>query len=103
MKADKKQSNTAPKAPLRERLCRALDLCPDVAGGESMVEIRGRGRVTVSGCGTILTYRSDCIRLALDRGCLRIEGAGLICTSYFLGAVTVDGRISLVVFEEDGI
>ena len=84
----------------RERLCQRLDLPPDVLPGEGLVEIRGRYALCVSGCGKILTYTPDVICVAMGRGCLRIEGKRLICTSYHAGAVGVDGLICRVSFEE---
>lgn len=89
------------KETLKEKLCRTLDLCPDVFGKESYVEIRGRGSMTVSGCRRILQYTPKQICLSLERGRLSVEGENLICTSYFSGSVGIDGHLIGVRFEEE--
>ncbi len=86
----------------RERLSRRLDLVPDLLGKEGLVEIRGRGAVTVRGGGKILLYTPEEIRISMPRCVLLIRGEGLVCTSYFQGAVGVDGKIGGVFFEEVG-
>lgn len=83
----------------RDRVARRLDLLPDLLGNEGLVEIRGRGTVTVRGGGKILLYTPEEIRIAMPRCVLSIVGEGLVCTSYFQGAVGVDGRIGGVCFE----
>ena len=87
---------------LRERLCRRLDLPPDLLSSDGLVELRGRGSVTVRGGGKILLYTPEKIRIAMPRCILSIVGERLVCTSYFQGAVRVDGRIGGVFFEEGG-
>ncbi len=87
------------RAPLRRALSSLIG-SPRVEG-EGSVEIRGRGSVTVHGSGTILTYTPGVICLQFGRGVLRIEGEALVCSSYFLGAVRVDGKIHGLAFEED--
>ena len=95
------RSNHGNKERLGERICRALDLPPDVLPGESLVEIRGRGLLTVSGCRGISEYTPERIALSLKRGRLLVEGRGLGCASYLAGAVSIDGRIDSVHFEEE--
>ena len=85
---------------LRERLCRHLDLAPDFFSGSGLVEIRGRGEVTVRGGGRILLYTPSEIRIAMGCDTLSIAGEDLICTSYYQGAIGVGGRIVGVRFEE---
>ena len=98
---DEEKGEKGEKVGMRERLCRLLDLPPDVLPGESLVEIRGRGALSVSGCRGILEYTPERIRLALKRGSLSVEGKRLSCASYLAGAVTVDGWIERVRFEEE--
>ena len=88
------------KEGMREKLTRHLDLLPDLLGEGSLVEIRGRGTVTVRGGGQILRYTPEEIRVSMPRCVLSIRGENLICTSYYRGAIGVDGRIFGVVFEE---
>lgn len=89
------------RATVKERLCHALDVQPDVFPRESFVEIRGRGYVAVRGSGRVLTYTDKLIRLTLAEGVLRIEGDRLCCSAYHYGAAVVDGRITSVCFEEE--
>ena len=86
---------------LRERLCQALDLAPDCFSGECLVELRGRYAVTVRGGGRILLYTPEEIRIALCRGCLCVVGERLVCSSYYVGAVGIEGLIGGIFFEEE--
>ena len=85
---------------IRDRLTRRLDLPPDLLGSGGLVEIRGRGTVTVRGGGRILRYTPKEIRISMPRCVLSIRGERLICTSYYRGAIGVDGVIGGVFFEE---
>ena len=89
------------KRDIKERLCHALDIQPDVFPKESLVEIRGRNGVTVRGGGRMLTYTDVLIRMRLGKGILRIEGKRLCCTAYHVGAAVIDGRIDTVSFEDE--
>lgn len=84
----------------RERLCRALDLVPDSLPGECLVELRGHHAVTVKGGGRILLYTPEEIRIGLRRGCLSVVGKRLVCASYYVGAVGIEGRIDGIFFRE---
>jgi len=84
----------------RDRVRKALDIPPDVFPKETLIELRGRGAVTVKGGGAIRVYNDDIIKLAVKGGTVCVKGEGLSCSSYCRGAVTVEGRISAVVFEE---
>ena len=88
------------KRDIRERLCHALDIHPDILPGESVVEIRGQCQVTVRGSGKMLTYTDRIIRMKLGGSVLRIEGRRLCCTAYHPGASVIDGKICSAVFEE---
>jgi sporulation protein YqfC len=96
-KFEKKRGETV---SLRERICQRLDLVPDCLPGECMVELRGRHAVTVSGGGKILLYTPEEIRIAIKRGAVRVTGERLVCTSYYVGAVGIEGLIIGVFFEE---
>ena len=89
------------KRDIKERLCHALDIQPDVFFGEGLVEIRGRNSVTVRGGGKMLTYTDAVIRIQVGKGVLKIEGRRLCCTAYHVGAAVIDGRIDTVTFEEE--
>lgn len=85
----------------RERICQRLDVSPDLLPGAGLIEIRGREGVSVTGCGRILVYTPEEIRVTLGKGQVVIRGKRLICTSYRAGAVGIDGRILGVFFEEE--
>ncbi|MBE6547150.1 MAG: hypothetical protein E7668_06930 [Ruminococcaceae bacterium] len=100
-----KQSNKADERKkeqmgVRERLSKSLDIPPDLFGGQSLLELRGRESITLKGCGKILLYTPEEIRIALKKGCLRVCGKRLVCTSYHAGAVGIDGEIGGISFEE---
>ena len=95
-----KKDGTGEKRGWRERLCQGLDLVPDCLPGECMVELRGRNVAMVSGGGKILLYTPEEIRIALKKGVLSVTGHRLVCTSYYVGAVGIEGQICRVSFEE---
>ena len=88
------------RAGWRERICRRLDVPPDLFPGAGLVEIRGREELCVKGCGRILVYTPELIRVALRGGSLVIEGKRLCCTSYRAGEIGIGGQICRVSFEE---
>ena len=83
----------------RERFCRRWDLLPDLLSNEGLVELRGRCSATVRGGGKILLYTPEEIRIALPKCVLSLRGEELICTSYYQGAIGVEGKIFGVLFE----
>lgn len=91
------------KAPLSERLCRALDLPADLLPNRTSVDIRGRSSVKICGGGAILLYSPQEIRIALkgEGGYVSVKGTALCCNSYNMGAVGIDGRIRSVSFESE--
>lgn len=88
-------------AELKERLCRCLDIPPDCLSGAGLLELRGQSALTVRGCGKILTYTPELIRIQRRRGVLCVKGRRLCCTSYFIGALGIDGWIREISFEEE--
>ena len=92
--------STGSEENLRDKLSRRFDLLPDLLENTGLVEMRGRGSVTVRGGGRILLYTPEEIRFSLPNCVLCICGLGLVCTSYYPGAVGVDGRIDGVFFKE---
>ena len=93
--ADKK------KVDLRERVRRALDVPPDVLARECMIEIRGRGLITVHGCERIARYLPDQIRIITASGGVLIRGDALLCVSFSSGSVGIEGRVDSVEFFEE--
>jgi len=84
------------------RLCKNLDITPDLLPHGSLVEIRGQRSVTVRGCGRILHYSEDRVCLALFDGRLEICGEDLVCTSYYPNAVGIEGCVFSVNFIKVG-
>ena len=91
------------KADIKERLCHALDISPDIFPNGTLIEIRGRNSVTVSGAGGVTVYTDTEIRFAIRGGEIRILGQRLCCASYHKGCAVVDGLIGSVSFEENEI
>lgn len=89
------------KESLGEKISRGLDIPPDVLPGSSLVSIRGRSSLSVSGSTSIILYTPDEIRLSMKRGILAVKGTGLVCISYNSTEIKIEGRINSVSFEED--
>lgn len=88
------------KADLRERVCGALDIVPDTLPRAATVEIRGQNYVSIREGGRILLYTPEKITVALPKGAVSVYGKRLVCTSYTVGTVRVDGYVTSVCFEE---
>ena len=90
------------KNSLSERICRALDMPPEVLPSATSMEIHGRSLVKIQGAGAILLYSPEEIRVAVRRGgeYISVKGHALCCSSYNMGAIGVEGRIRSVSFEE---
>ena len=85
---------------MRERLCHAFDIKPDIFFGETLIEMRGRNSLTVRGGGGITEYGDREIRFKLREGELSVKGERLSCASFEKGAAVLDGNIFSVSFEE---
>ncbi|MGM9683023.1 MAG: YabP/YqfC family sporulation protein [Eubacteriales bacterium] len=96
-RADRKSTEVE---SLGERINRYLDIPPDIVPGGSTVELRCRSSLTVRGCGKILLYSPCEIRLEMKDGILCVRGSRLLCTSYYVGAVGIDGRIDSISFDD---
>ena len=99
--AEKEKNNNEQKGSIKERVCKALDIYPDVFPGTCTVEIRGRNLVIVRECGRILLYTPQQISVEVRKGRVQIYGKRLECTAYHKGSIMVDGYIDSVSFEED--
>lgn len=91
------------KPSIRDRVQRALDIPPDVISRECMVEIRGRGLITVHGCDRISRYFPNEIRIVTASGGLVIFGDSLVCISFSSGSVGIEGKVDSVSFLEGEI
>ncbi len=67
-----------------------------------MAVLYGNRRATVRGCGKILFYSTEEIRLALRGRELSLRGDDLRCVSFAGGSVTVVGTLRAVEFRESG-
>ena len=97
MKKEKKNVSVE-REGWRERVSRVLDVPPDLLPGGSLLEIRGRQAITVRGSGKILRYTPEEVCVELGRTVLSVKGRRLVCTSYYLGALGIEGRIDEVTF-----
>ena len=84
------------KPDMKERLCKALDIVPDMLPSEGTIEIRGRNSVFVSEGGRILQYTEELVSVEYGRGRADIKGKRLCCSSYYKGGVRIDGHIRSV-------
>ena len=91
------------KPSIKERVYRALDIPPDAIFREAMIEIRGRGLITVHGCERISRYLPSEIRIVTASGEVLILGSSLVCISFSSGSVGIEGRVDSVAFSEGEI
>ena len=92
-----KTKNEANEKPdIRERLCKALDIVPDMLPHEGTIEIRGRNSVFVRESGRILHYSDELVSVEYGKGRVEIKGKRLSCSAYYKGGVRVDGFIRCV-------
>ncbi len=98
---EKNEGRADKKERLSERVCRCLGVTPDFLPSESMIEIRGRSYVMIHGAGKITYYTPEEIRIRLKKGCLSVKGVGLVCISYHVDSVGIEGKISDVCFCEE--
>ncbi len=66
---------------------------------EPLIVLRGQHELTVYGCRKILLYTPPEIRLSMRKRQLCIFGKALSCTSFSGGAVTVEGMIEAIRYE----
>ena len=68
------------------------------------VELLGNFEASIHGCKKIIHYTPEKIKLAMKKkgGFLTIEGSELVCTSFFIGAVVIEGKIERVELSENG-
>lgn len=98
---DKNEKQTHPPRPTSaEKLNKSLDIPPDVLPHGTLVSIRGRVSLSLSGKSSILLYTPEEIKLAIHKSILSVKGHRLVCTSYHAEEVRIDGRIDSVSFEE---
>ncbi len=88
------------KAMLTKRLERVLDVPADLLRGGCYMELRGQSELYLQGCRRIDVYSSENIVLRLRRGCVRVKGCRLICTSYHAGRIVINGWIMGIDFSE---
>ena len=88
------------RGDIRERLCSALDISPDLLPGGFSVDLRGRNQVSISGGGRILLYTPERVSIAVPSGRVTVTGARLRCISYLAGAVDIQGHIDSIILED---
>ena len=98
---NKEKNDIQERETLSQKIIKKLDIQPDILPGGTLVAIRGRNWVSVSGSTGILLYTPEEIRLSLRKGTISIKGCRLICTSYNAEELRIDGKITSVLFEEE--
>ena len=96
-----KRKKREDKADLKERLCTALDISPDLLPGGFSVDSRGREQVSISGGGQILLYTPQRVSVRVAKGRITVAGKRLCCVSYLAGAVDIQGHIDSVYLEDE--
>ncbi len=100
-KSKKNVTVTHEREGWRERMNRVLDMPPDLWPHGTLIEIRGQEAMTVRGGGKILVYTPEEICVVLGQGVLSVKGRRLVCTSYYVGAIGIEGKIEGVSFGEN--
>lgn len=59
-----------------------------------LIEIRGRGNLTVRGCKKVLHYSEKRVCLRLSKDIISITGDQLRINTYYTGVIQICGRIS---------
>ena len=90
------------RAPIIERICRAIDVLPESVSHTPCVEIHGRSLIKIRDGGKILLYTHEKIEIELPRtrDTLTVTGKNLTCAFYNMGAVGIEGLIDAVSFVE---
>lgn len=96
----KQKNGKSEKISLRERLCKSLDIQPDISERDNLIEIRGQHKITVRGTCRIISYSPDEVRLRTQRGELDIRGKRLFCSAYSTGSIEIEGLINDLSFKE---
>ena len=91
---NKSNENAGEKIGFRERLCKSLDLQPDVFERDTLIEVRGGCRATVRGVIKILSYSPNEVRLKTRQGILSVIGKRLFCGAYARSFVEIEGEIT---------
>lgn len=94
---------TEKKGRLRSFIRDSVSLPSDAFASGFGVEMRGRGLLFLQGCKRIIKYSPEEMILAAKGFDVSIKGERLVCTTYYGGTVTVEGRIDKIDFaaEED--
>ena len=75
------------------RVCSKTELPCDMLQGEFRLELRGRREVFVSGCKRIIKYSEDEMIISAKNFNARIQGKGLVCSSYHCSGIVIEGLI----------
>ena len=88
------------KAPLIERVCRAIDIVPEAVSNTPYIELHGRTLLKIRNGGKILLYTPTLIKIALPntRDTLSVCGKELSCSFFNMGAIGIEGEILTVTY-----
>ena len=96
----KKVNEGEKKRPFREAVGKRLEVDADMILGGSVIEIKGRSRVEITGVKRIGSYTTECVVLVMQAGTASVIGERLECIFYRRGEAAVEGRITSVCFSE---
>lgn len=92
------------KRHYRKRLARRLETALELPGGTLYralrIEISGNRQAIVEGCGRVLRYDEDCIRLETVEGEISFEGENLCVNGLSGGSAVVTGRFVTIAFHD---
>ena len=95
---DLAKGKSGKKRSFAEILTGEYDVPAEMLSGGCFVEIRGRHRVSVRGCRRVVLYSPVKVVLKMKKEMLQICGKRLSCSTYFAGAMAIEGIIDSVSF-----
>ena len=93
--------NKGKRCGIVEYLSVKAELPSDALTGDFRLEIRGRNTLFVHGCRRIIKYSTEEMILGTRDFRVRVGGERLICSSYHIGTVSIEGYINSVCFEDN--
>ena len=83
---------------LSEKLNDTLEIPPTARAGNAQIELLGNREAFVDGCGGVLQYEDDVVRIAAGDSIIRFTGTGLCICALQAGQVRITGLIAGVDF-----
>lgn len=87
------------KLKQKQTMAERLSLPAEAVSQAPLTEIRGKRSVTIENHGGILEYSEECVRIAVQRGAIRVVGSEICIARMTKQRVEIRGRLSRVELE----